>query len=69
MKGKVKYDHFVIILSHFFQVIFTLVCDTVIRIDSLLYSSLGELIMTVLILIVIGALLAWTFLQDASAPR
>lgn len=69
MKEKVKYDHFVIILSHFFQVIFTLVCDTVIRIDSLLYSSLGELIMTVLILIVIGALLAWTFLQDASAPR
>ncbi len=70
MKEKAEYDHFVIILSHFFQAIFTLVRDTVIRIDSLRYSSFGDLfIMTVLILIVIGALLAWTFLQDASAPR
>ena len=52
-----------------FQVIFTFIRDTKDRIYSTLHSSFGELIMTVLILIVIGALLVWTFLQDASAPQ
>jgi len=33
------------------------------------FHSTGDLIMTVLVLIVIGVLLLWTFLQDASAPQ
>lgn len=35
----------------------------------LFFHSTGDLIMTVLVLIVIGVLLLWTFLQDASAPQ
>jgi len=60
-------DKIVIILSGHFQVIFILIRDTETSIH--VFSFFGDSIMTVLILIVIGALLLWTFLQDASAPQ
>jgi len=62
-------DSFVIKLSLFFQVIFTLLCNNRDRNYSLLHSLLAGDAMTVLILIAISASLAWTFLHEAIIPK